>query len=221
MHSHLLAGLDDGVKSHEEAVEIIIKFRDLGYKKLITTPHIMSDYYRNEPKQIKRTLHELNDILAAKGIGIKVEAAAEYYLDEELIKKLATHEPLLTLGDRYLLFETNFFTEPYQLNEFVFAAITKGYQPILAHPERYQYMSLEKAEELRDRGVRLQINIPSLMGAYGKPVMKMAEKLIDKGWIDFVGSDCHNFTHIETLAEAYRNKYFIKALDLPLLNNSL
>lgn len=221
MHSHLLAGLDDGVKLNEEAVHIILKFQELGYQKLITTPHIMSDYYRNEPEQIKNALNQLSVILLEKGIDIKVEAAAEYYLDEELIKKLNNQETLLTMGDNYLLFETNFFTEPYQLNEFIFTAITRGYKLILAHPERYQYMSLEKAEELRDRGVHLQLNIPSLVGAYGKPVMKMAEKLVDKGWVDFVGSDCHNIIHIETLAEAYQNKYFIKALELPLLNNSL
>jgi protein-tyrosine phosphatase len=86
MHSHLLAGLDDGVKLNEEAVQIILKFQELGYQKLITTPHIMSDYYRNEPEQIKNALNQLNVILLEKGINIKVEAAAEYYLDEELIK---------------------------------------------------------------------------------------------------------------------------------------
>jgi protein-tyrosine phosphatase len=221
MHSHLLAGLDDGVKSHEEAIEIIKIFHELGYRKLITTPHIMSDYYRNNPAIIKQALDDLNTIISRIGIDINVQAAAEYYLDEDFIKKITNDEPLLTMGDKYLLFETNFFTEPYQLNELIFTAITKGYKPILAHPERYQYMTLEKAEELRNRGVYLQINIPSLLGVYGKPSMKLAMKLIELGWIDFIGSDCHNQNHIHTLEEAYKNNYFVKALELPLLNNSL
>lgn len=221
MHSHLLAALDDGVKTHDEAIQIILKFEQLGYRKLITTPHIMSDYYRNEPINIKHRLGELNDVIKQKNIAIKVEAAAEYYLDEELMRKLTQKEELLTMGDNYLLFETNFFTEPYQLNEFIFAALTQGYRPILAHPERYQFMTLEKAEELRDRGVKLQLNATSLIGAYGKPVTKMAEKLIEKGWVDLIGSDCHNMMHVTALEEVYRNKFFAKALDLPLMNNFL
>jgi tyrosine-protein phosphatase YwqE len=221
MHSHLLAGLDDGVKSLDEALIVIEGFISMGYKKLITTPHIMSDYYRNEPDIIKERLVELNLFLAERSIDVSVHAAAEYYLDEELINKLTNKERLLCLADRFLLFETNFFNEPYQLKEFIFEAITQGYKPVLAHPERYQYMTLEVAEELRDRGVYFQVNIPSLAGAYGKEAYKMASKLIEKGWIEFLGSDCHNPSHLKILEEAFRNKYFVKALELPLINNSL
>lgn len=221
MHSHLLAGLDDGVKSHDEAIELIQQFSRLGYKKIITTPHIMSDYYRNEPEQILSKLSELNSILQDKQIPIQVEAAAEYYLDESLITKINEQKQLLTFGSKYLLFETNFFSEPFQLNEFIFTAITQGYKPVLAHPERYQYMSMQKAEDLRDRGVLLQLNIPSIVGFYGKPVERMAVKLIEAGWIDLVGSDCHNILQFKALEEAFKNRNFKKALDLRLLNNLL
>lgn len=221
MHSHLLAGLDDGVKSHEEAVEIIEYFYHLGYRKLITTPHIMSDYYRNEPEQIVGKLAELNSILQEKQIGVTVEAAAEYFLDENLTAKIDEQQKLLTFGNNYLLFETNFFSEPYQLNEFIFNTITMGYKPILAHPERYQYMTMKKAEDLRNRGVLLQLNIPSIVGYYGKPVERMAVKLIEAGWVDLVGSDCHNMLHIKAVEEGFKNKNFKKALDLRLLNNFL
>ena len=136
MHSHLLAGLDDGVKSHEEAVQLIRNFYRLGYRKVITTPHIMSDFYKNEPEQIIAKAVELNNILQEHEVPVIVEAAAEYYLDENLISKLNAREKLLTFGDNYLLFETNFFSEPYHLNDFIFNAITQGYKPILAHPER-------------------------------------------------------------------------------------
>jgi tyrosine-protein phosphatase YwqE len=221
MHSHLLAGLDDGVKSHDEALELIQHFSQLGYKKIITTPHIMSDYYRNEPEHILSKLSELNTILMDKQIPVHVEAAAEYYLDESLIIKINEQKQLLTFGSKYLLFETNFFSEPFQLNEFIFNAITQGYKPVLAHPERYQYMSMQKAEDLRDRGVLLQVNIPSIVGFYGKPVERMAVKLIEAGWIDLAGSDCHNLIQFKALEEAFKNRNFKKALDLPLLNNSL
>lgn len=223
MHSHMLAGLDDGVKSHEEAVQLIQNFHRLGYAKVITTPHIMSDYYRNEPEQILSKAVELNSILKEQQIPVIVEAAAEYYLDENLASKVNEQKRLLTFGanSNYLLFETNFFSEPYILNEFIFNAITQGYKPVLAHPERYQYMTMEKAEELRDRGVLLQVNIPSLVGYYGKPIERMAVNLIEAGWIDLLGSDCHNMLQCKAVESAFQNRNFKKALDLPLLNNSL
>jgi len=221
MHSHLLAGLDDGVKSHEEALLIIQNFARLGYKKIITTPHIMSDYYRNEPEPILAKLEELKAFLALNQIQITIEAAAEYYLDETLITKINDQKRLLTFGSNHLLFETNFFSEPFQLNEFIFNAITHGYKPILAHPERYQYMTMQKAEDLKDRGVLLQLNIPSIVGFYGKPVERIAVKLIEAGLIDLVGSDCHNLLQFNALEDAFKNKNFKKALALPLLNNKL
>lgn len=221
MHSHLLAGLDDGVKTHEEALLLIQNFSRLGYRKIITTPHIMSDYYRNEPEQIIAKLKELNNVLEANRVPIVVEAAAEHYLDESLLTKIHEQKRLLTFGSNHLLFETNFFSEPYLLNEFIFNAITQGYKPVLAHPERYQYMTMEKAEDLRGRGVLLQLNIPSIVGYYGKPVERMAVKLIEAGWIDMVGSDCHNLLQFKALEDAFKNKNFKKALDLRLINNLL
>lgn len=221
MHSHLLAGLDDGVKSHEEAILILQNFSRLGYKKIITTPHIMSDYYRNEPEQILAKLDELTTILEKNHIQLKVEAAAEYYLDETLIAKINEEKRLLTFGSNFLLFETNFFSEPFQLNEFIFNAFTHGYKPILAHPERYQYMTMLKAEALKDRGVLLQLNIPSLVGYYGKPIERMAVKLLEAGLIDLLGSDCHSQLQFNALEDAFKNKNFKKALALPLLNNLL
>jgi tyrosine-protein phosphatase YwqE len=221
MHSHLLAGLDDGVKTRKEAITLISHFHKLGYQKLITTPHINNDYYRNEPAGILNALTELNEALRIEGIPVTIEAAAEYYLDEELMKKVDSQERLLTFGNSHLLFETNFLTEPYQLNDFIFKVITQGYKPILAHPERYGYMTLEKAAELRDRGVLFQINIPSLVGFYSRQIQRLAYKLIDKGWIDLLGSDCHALVHLQILEDAIQNKYFRKAVALPLLNNTL
>ena len=221
IHSHLLSNLDDGVTSLQEAEEIILEFAEMGYTKLITTPHIMSDAYRNEPHQIREKLKELNDHLLSRNISVTIEAAAEYYLDEVLLKMLHEGKEFLTFGSRYLLFETNYLTEPYLLNDFIFRLTVNGYKPVLAHPERYHYMTVEKAEDLRNRGVILQVNTLSIIGYYSKSVQRLAEKLIDKGWVDLLGSDCHHIKHATILAEANRNKYYRKALALPLLNNTL
>jgi protein-tyrosine phosphatase len=221
MHSHLLAGIDDGVKSWEEAEVILINFLEMGFQRIITTPHIMSDTYRNEPSGIATKLVELKQFLLQKKISIEVQAAAEYYLDEAMYAKILSKEELLTFGQRYLLFETNFLSEPFQLKDFIFQATTQGYRLILAHPERYGYMTMAKAEDLRNRGVLFQLNTLSIAGFYTRPIQKLAQQFIDKGWVDFLGSDCHSLLQAEALKKATANKYVQKALSLPLLNNLL
>ncbi len=223
MHSHLLAGIDDGVQTLEQAEEIIVSFINLGYTHLITTPHIMSDAYRNTPAIISEKLTTLRNHLQSKNIAISISGAAEYYLDESLFKMLESNQPLLTFGNKYLLFETNFITEPFNLKEFIFLATTKGYKLILAHPERYLYLqnNFLKVQDLLDRGVLLQLNISSITGYYSRPVQQMAFKLIDKGWIHWLGSDCHHLQHAALMVKARQSRYFRKALTLPLLNNTL
>lgn len=223
IHSHLLPNLDDGVESFDEAVEIIKEFHALGYRKLVTTPHVMKDFYNNSPEPIKEKTEALNEILKEQSIDIQLECAAEYYLDEHLLEMIEKDEPLLTFGDNYLLFETSFMNQPFYLNDFIFKAKSKGINPVLAHPERYAYLQTNPAivDDLVTRGVLLQLNINSISGYYSKPVRKMAEKLIDGKKIHFLGSDCHNKNHLNTLKQSMCEKYFKKALSLPLLNHSI
>jgi protein-tyrosine phosphatase len=223
MHSHLLPGIDDGVKTIEESVQIISYFRDLGYRKLITTPHVMSDVYRNTPAVINEKLKAVQSALAQNRIDITLEAAAEYYLDETLMASLNADEPLLSFGKKYLLFETSFINEPFFLKEFIFLATAKGYRPVLAHPERYMYLNsdFKKADDLLARGVLFQINISSLTGYYSKAAQEMARSYIDRGWLHWLGTDCHHMAHAQLVKSAASNKYLQKALTLPLLNYTI
>lgn len=223
MHSHLLPGLDDGVATLEEAEQIILSLMQLGYRHIITTPHVMSDAYRNTPDSILSMLDTLREHLSKRNINIQISAAAEYYLDEALFKMVESQQPLLTFGQKYLLFETNFLTEPFNLKEFIFLATTRGYKLVLAHPERYLYLqnNLEKVQDLLDRGVLMQMNISSLTGYYSKPVQQMAFKLIDRGMVHWLGSDCHHLQHTKLIEQARSLRYFRKALTLPLMNNTL
>lgn len=223
MHSHLLPGLDDGVATLEDAEQIIRKLKHLGYEHIITTPHVMSDAYRNTREGILAGLETLREHLKTRDIAMRISAAAEYYLDEALFRMVETDQPLLTFGEKYVLFETNFITEPFNLKEFIFLATTKGYKLILAHPERYLYLqnNLTKVQDLLDRGVLMQMNISSLTGYYSKPVQQTAFKLIDNGMVHWLGSDCHHFQHAQLMEKARGLGYFRKALTLPLLNNTL
>jgi protein-tyrosine phosphatase len=221
MHSHLIPGVDDGVKTNEESFAVIEELISLGYRKIVTTPHIMSDYFGNTLESLTLAYSKFLPALQARGYSISFELAAEYYMDEMLIESVNAKSPLLTFGDRHFLFETNAVSEPLQLKEFIFLLTSQGYKPILAHPERYQYMTLDKAEDLRHRGVLLQVNLLSLLGYYGPPMQKLAEKFIDRGWVDLLGTDCHNIDQIPFLQKVQQLKYYRKAVQLPLLNFTL
>ncbi len=223
VHSHFLPGIDDGVQSFEEALDILRAFSAMGYKKVITTPHIYWDYYPNTPEIILKKLHVLREKIAETDIDIKISAAAEYFLDDHLISLVENKGKLLTFGENYLLFETSFINQPAYLVDTLFKIFALGLTPVMAHPERYLYMhnNIQLAEDLVDRGVLLQVNINSLTGHYSKEVKKCAEKLIDKNLVSFLGSDCHNMRHVGVLKRSAQTKYFKKLANQPILNNTL
>ena len=223
MHSHVLPGLDDGSPNVETSIELINGLIKLGYKKLICTPHIMSDFYKNTPETIKNAASKLKESLAEKQIPIEIEIAAEYYLDEFFLEKIEKQQPLLSFGDKYILFETSFMNPSAYTDRAVFMLQSLGYKPILAHPERYVYLygKYDKLVEMYEKGVRLQININSLSGYYSKEAKKVAEKLIKDKMISFMGTDCHHARHIEMLQKAKENPSYAEALSLPLLNRTL
>lgn len=223
VHSHLIPEVDDGSSSMEESLDLIRTMSDLGYQKIITTPHVMNDFYPNTTEDIRSRLKRLKAHVDAAGIDMEVEAAAEYYLDEHMMNMLEDKSELLTFGDNYLLFETSFLNEPAYLREGIFQIISNGMKPVMAHPERYVFVQNrpEILEDLVDRGLLLQLNTISLSGYYSKGAKKLAELLIDEKLISFLGTDCHNKRQLEMMHETVDQRYFDKALQLDLLNNFL
>ncbi|WP_236017479.1 tyrosine-protein phosphatase [Roseivirga sp. E12] len=223
VHSHLIPGIDDGVQSLEESLDILREMEALGYEKVITTPHTMSGSYDNTPEIINAGLDKVRKGITSEGLNIKLEAATEYFLDETFMERLEKDEQLMTFGQNHVLVETSFISPPPQLKEASFQLTMKGYKMIFAHPERYIYLLEDKLllEELIDRDIIFQLNAVSLTGCYSKPVKKFAERLIDMKIPRLVGTDCHNMGHINLLKEATQTKYWKKLLDLDLLNNSL
>jgi tyrosine-protein phosphatase YwqE len=223
IHSHLIPGIDDGSKSLQESIELLKEFEAMGYKKIITTPHIMSDYYKNTPEIILAGLDKVREEAEKQGLNIKIDAAAEYYLDEYFIKKIKSKE-LLTFGNNFVLFELPFVAEPQALSEVIFELQMGGYKPILAHPERYMYWFGnidEKVEDLKNKGALLQLNLLSLTGQYSPEVKKVAEKMVYNNWINFVGSDCHKIEHLKILQNHSNTKAFHHLKQLEILNHQL
>ncbi len=221
VHSHLIPAIDDGSKSLEDSIQMLKTFKEMGYSKIITTPHVMSDFYKNTPEIILGGMELVKAELKKQNIQIELEAAAEYYLDETLEAKIEDGS-LLTFGNNYVLFELPFMTEPPNLASFIFELQTNGYRPILAHPERYGfwYKDFERYRELKEKGVLLQLNILSIVGHYGPEAQKIAEQMIAENLISFLGSDCHNVMHQKGIEHARTKKYFHKLINSGYLKNS-
>jgi tyrosine-protein phosphatase YwqE len=198
MHSHLLPGIDDGSPDPETSFKLINALIDLGYKKLITTPHIMWDLYRNDAETISSAYEVLKD---EGQLTLPLHTAAEYYLDDYFDQFLENNTPLLTLKNNWVLVEFSFVTAPVNLKKTLFNLQISGYQPVLAHPERYLYLVEEKKkyDELHDAGCLFQLNLLSLTGYYGRGPQELAEYLIKKQYVDLLGTDLHHERHLQML----------------------
>lgn len=207
VHSHLIPGIDDGSPDLSTSLTMIRELYSLGYRKCITTPHIMSDSYPNTPTIIREGLEKLRKGVADAGIEMELEAAAEYYLDEVFTASIESTE-LLTFGgqNRYLLFETSYISRPLSLNETVFKLQTLGYAPVMAHPERYQYFwreeGLDEIRMLHSRGIKMQVNLSSFTGRQGRRAATIAREMAKEGMIDFLGTDLHRPSQVETVGKA-------------------
>ncbi|OFX17732.1 MAG: hypothetical protein A2033_04245 [Bacteroidetes bacterium GWA2_31_9] len=223
MHSHLVPGIDDGSKTLTESLILLSGLYKLGFRKIITTPHIMPDHYRNTPEIINSGLATLKSAVDNIEMPIELHAAAEYYTDFTIIEKIA-NEKLLTIPGNYVLFEFSYFSPPQGIESIIFQLQSSGYKTILAHPERYIYWhnNFDFYKSLKDRDVYFQVNINSLVGEYSIPVKKIAEKLIKNNLIEFAGTDLHNEHHLNLLSEALRSEALIELYNSgKLMNNKL
>ncbi len=203
IHSHILPGIDDGSPDIETSLALIEGLMKLGITQSIATPHIIGDLYRNDASSINESLSLLKKTLLEKQIDFKVTAAAEYMLDAYFLELLELNKPLLTIKDNILLTEFSYADKPYNVEQLLFNIITEGYQPILAHPERYGYYhnDFKQYNYLNEIGFLLQVNLLSLTGYYGKPVAKAANYIIKNNLHSFVGTDLHHARHLSALSE--------------------
>lgn len=220
VHSHLIPGIDDGSQSMGETLEMLMYFQKLGYKKVITTPHVMIDYYNNDASTILGGLEKVREAIKKQSdLNIEIEAAAEYYLDEHFMS-LIEKKDLLTFGDQHVLFELSFSAEPPNVKEAIFNMVTSGYKPVFAHVERYPfyYKKIDKIRDFKARGAFIQMNINSLSGNYGPEVQKMSVMLIENQLVDVICSDCHRLEHLQSMDSLSNNKYLNQLEPDRLLN---
>lgn len=207
IHSHLLPGIDDGAATAEDTLILVQGLQQIGFEQFITTPHIMTSVWDNTAETIgnahQLAKKELNDGALSLTYG------AEYLIDPNFVKMFQNGE-LLTLKDNLVLVEISYLNPPIQLYDIIFDLQIAGYKPVLAHPERYLYYhrSFNEYHKLKNAGCLLQLNLLSTVGYYGAAVAETAEVLLQRGLIDFVGSDVHHENHLK----AFDGKVLLKDL---------
>jgi tyrosine-protein phosphatase YwqE len=201
MHSHLVPGIDDGSPDMATSLQLIRGMHQLGYRKIITTPHILWELYPNTAERIVAGMGEVKQVVANEGIDVELHAAAEYFIDEHFVEHLQAKKPLLTVSGNMVLVEFSMVTAPLDLQDVLFEVQMQNYQPIIAHPERYSYLTRKKDvfDDLKNAGCYFQLNILSLTGHYGPAVQELAEYLLKKGYYDLVGTDLHHERHLSAL----------------------
>jgi|SRR5665213_634187 len=214
IHCHLLPGIDDGSPSVETSIELLEALMAAGITKFICTPHIIGDLYRNTPQTVNNALAILKKACADRNMQVELSAAAEYMMDDYFMDLLRKKEPLLTLTKNYVLTELSYATAPGNLEKIAFELNISGYQPLMAHPERYFYYhkNYSAYHRMKELGFLLQVNLLSITGYYGKAAAKAAKYIIDNKLNDFVGTDLHHFNHLNALTDPANREVLQKVL---------
>lgn len=219
IHSHLIPCVDDGSQSMQESISLLRQLSDLGYKKVITTPHLFENSFPEGIEILDEKVLDLRNEAKNNGINIEIEVGCELLLDDD-IKGRIKNKQIKSFGDNNILFEIPMSTQVNGLENWLFDLQLEKYNLIIAHPERYLYYSEKKFTELKDRGILFQLNMISLSGYYGKEVQTRAEWMVESNLIDLVGSDCHGQRHIDALKRTLRNPYLKKLIDSGRLQNN-
>ena len=204
-HCHLLPGVDDGVQEMDETMQILEVWASLGVKEVWLTPHIMEDI-PNEPEELRKRFETLTGTSTGT---IELHLAAEHMMDGPFSKRLEKGD-IMPFDNEKLLVETSYYTPPMNMGAIIERIKEKGYEPLLAHPERYQYMDDSDYKMWKQRGVLLQLNLPSLVGAYGPMVQRKAEWLLKEGMYDYSGTDTHSAVQMEMFLNSMISKKTVK-----------
>lgn len=210
IHCHLLPGVDDGSKSIEESTTCFHLMHAAGFKNVICTPHFQYPRFENNEEDIKNRFAQLTKDLSANASLSGLNFAGiggEYRIDAGFNERLKENKFLL-IGGKYLLIEFSLHQQVLGLDEILFDMQMRGFDIILAHPERYPYFGSHSSrlEHFKEMGIYFQTNILSLSGFYGENARTKAYEMIEAGWIEFMGTDMHNCIYAQALIDASHDR---------------
>lgn len=222
IHNHILPGIDDGAQTVDDSKRLLKSFSEFGVQNFIATPHIMHNYHDNTPVTIKTALAYLKNELIQDGLGhIRIDGSAEHMIDDNF-EVILEKKQVLPLGRDYLLIEMSYLQPPINFDTAIEAIARNRFFPILAHPERYNFLhgKMHKYIEFKQQGIQFQLNMLSLGNYYGKEVSKIGIKLLEEGMIDFIGSDVHNMDHLNALKKVTMSKKMVELVE-PVIDRTI
>lgn len=221
IHNHVLPGIDDGAQNLEQSIALLSRYQEIGFKKVIGTPHTMSDYYPNTAETIKGAYEKLIEGIKNNGINIELSCSSEYMIDYEFEEKVSKPEALLPLANNHILVEMSYLRSSDNLDKTLYKLQLNGYTPILAHPERYGYYhdNYEAFSIMKSKGIKLQLNALSLSDYYGDKINKTAIRLLQDGLYDFFGTDTHKLKHLNHLEKIKVKNKHLESLKQIIANN--
>lgn len=225
IHCHVIPGIDDGSPDVATSVELLEQMSSWGLKRILASPHITFGSFENTPEIIEKAFTELKTAVEERGMDIEIGYSAENRIDDLFVKNYEEGR-LLTLPGNILLMENSYMQEPWNLDQLLFDVQVKGFRPVLVHPERYTYYHSKKDRytAIHDAGTAFQVNLLSLAGYYGKEEKRVAEFLIEKGLVDYIGTDLHRAGHVKAIDEYLASKDYEKhraALQERILNDRI
>lgn len=206
-HCHILPGVDDGFKTMEDSLAALAMYEKAGIREVWLTPHVMEDI----PNRTAALSQRFTDLKLAYNGRVRLHLASENMLDALFEERLAAGD-LLPLSDHRLLVETSYFNPPLDMDNTLKAIKSKGFFPVLAHPERYMYMDMRRYTQLKGMEIEFQLNISALAGAYGQEVKAKAEKLLQAGMYNYSGTDLHRLSSFEHLLGAELKKKYLRLI---------
>ncbi len=210
IHNHVLPGIDDGAQDLEQSISLLTKYEEIGFKRVIGTPHTMSDYYPNTADTINNACDKLKEALKNSNINIELTCSSEYMIDYDFEEKTDKPSELIPLADNHILVEMSYLRSSDNFDKTIYKLQLNGYTPVLAHPERYGYYhdSYEAFPIMKSKGVKLQLNALSLSDYYGDKINKTAIRLLQDGMYDYFGTDTHKLRHLNHLEKIkIKNKH--------------
>jgi len=220
-HSHILYGLDDGAKTIEDTQSLINSLTDIGFDELSASPHTTPLVWENTKDGILAQYEKVKTEIPELAQQVKLRTASEYLMDESFLQRMQS-EKLLTIKDDYVLVEMSYINPPMGLYDILFQLKSEGYQPVLAHPERYNFYKNDFAsfQRLKKAGCLFQMNVLSVTGYYGDGIAEVADYLLKENMYDFAATDVHHHKHIEAFQSKVKVKNY-QAIEKLFENNNI
>lgn len=198
IHCHFIPKIDDGSKSATITLSMIKKAKELGYNAIFATPHFIEDSHETKKRNISISLDVLNKMLDNRDIDVKLYGGNEIYYSSNILDLIENNKVCTLADSRYFLMELPFVGKVLGLEKLISKIVDMGYVPIIAHPERYEFVNKDYKQlyNIIMAGALLQVNVSSILGEYGLKAKMTVKKLLKNDMASFIATDSHNETDI-------------------------